>query len=122
MKKTLTIWIIIVVLLSIGLTLIGYNITKENKKYKVLEKELVKVAEGYFGEKINLLQNNAVVLDTELKEYNPKIDMKIDGKECKGYVKTTSKMGIYEYKAYIKCDDYETNGYVSQTNICTEGC
>lgn len=122
MKKLMGLWIFIVVLLVSGLTYIGFKIKNENNFYKGLENELEEVAKGYFGEKPGLLSNNKIVLDYELGEYKEEILSKLKENNCQGYVKTKSNMGIYEYKAYIKCNDYETKNYEQQSNTCTEGC
>ena len=122
MKKLMGLWIFVVVILISGLTYVGYLIKNENKVYKVLENKLEEVAQGYFGENPGLLSNNKIVQDTELGSYKEEILTKLKENDCKGYVNTTSNLGIYEYKAYIKCNNYETKGYEKQTNTCTEGC
>ena len=122
MKKLMGLWIFVVVILISGLTYVGYLIKNENKVYKVLENKLGEVAQGYFGENPDLLSNNKIVQDTELGSYKEEILTKLKENDCKGYVKTTSNMGIYEYKAYIKCNNYETKNYKEQSNTCTDGC
>ena len=96
MKKLMGLWIFVVVILISGLTCVGYLIKNENKVYKVLENELEEVAQGYFGENPGLLSNNKIVQDTELGSYKEEILTKLKENDCKGYVKTTSNLGIYE--------------------------
>lgn len=122
MKKNMAIWLILIVILVGGLTVIGFKIKNENKEYKTLEKKMTDVSKSYYGEKPALLKNNGIITIEELSEYDNTLIPKVNEEECKGYVKTTSSMGIYEYKAYIKCDNYKTNGYTDQSGTCTEGC
>jgi len=35
----------------------------------------------------------------------------VKDKECTGYVEVFKNNTVYDYKAYIKCDNYETKGY-----------
>ena len=58
MKKNMVIWLILIVILVGGLTIIGLKIKNENKEYKTLEKKMTDVAKAYYGEKPGLLKNN----------------------------------------------------------------
>lgn len=122
MKNMMGLWIFIIVSLLGGVTVIGLQMNSKNKIYKELEKELVATAKGYYGERPGLLANNIVLTQSEMIEYKEEIKEKLEKKSCKGYVKVTSNMGIFDYKAYVSCDNYETSGYENQTNLCTEGC
>ena len=122
MKKNMVIWLILILILVGGLTVIGFKIKNDNKEYKTLEKKMADVAKSYYGEKPSLLKNNGIITIQELSEYDNTLVTKVNEEDCTGYIKTTSSMGIYDYKAYIKCDNYKTNGYVDQSGTCTEGC
>ena len=122
MKKNMVIWLILIVILVGGLTVIGLKIKNDNKEYKTLEKKMTDVAKAYYGEKPNLLKNNETISLQDLSDYDKTLTNKINDEECTGYVKTTSNMGIFDYKAYIKCNEYTTKGYVKQSSSCTEGC
>ncbi len=37
--------------------------------------------------------------------------MAVEEDECEGYVEIKRNITNYDYKAYIKCDSYETEGY-----------
>lgn len=111
MKKTMYLWIVLIVGLLVGLTFIGFNTKKSNKIYKDLEKELIKTAQGYYGEQPSLLKNGAIIIDKELKDYKDSLNLELENDKCEGYVKVKSNMGIFEYKAFIKCNNYTTKGY-----------
>ena len=114
MKKNMVIWLILIVILVGGLTIIGLKIKNENKEYKTFEKKMTDVAKAYYGEKPGLLKNNETISIQDLSDYDNTLTNKVNEEECNGYVKTTSNMGIFEYKAYIKCNEYTTKGYVNQ--------
>lgn len=111
MKKNMILAGILVILLVILLTVIGLNIKKSTTDYKQLENKLSKAAIGYFGESPSLAKDGLVIDSDDLYNYDNTIDMNISGDTCTGYVKLTSNMGIYDYKAYIKCNNYITKGY-----------
>ena len=122
MKKNMVIWSILIVILVGGLTIIGLKIKNDNKEYKTLEKKMTDVAKAYYGENPGLLKNNETISLQDLSNYNNTLTNKVNEEECNGYIKTTSNMGIFEYKAYIKCKEYTTKGYVNQSSACTEEC
>ena len=116
MKKNMVIWLILIVILVGGLTVIGLKIKNDNKEYKTLEEKMTDVAKAYYGEKPGLLKNNETISIQDLSDYDNTLTNKVNEEECNGYVKTTSNMGIFEYKAYIKCNEYTTKGYVNQSS------
>lgn len=111
MKKNMILSSILVILLVLTLTLIGLNTKKQNKEYKELETKLEKAAIGYYGENPSLISNNGTITSEELCIYDSTINMIVKEDTCTGYVKTISNMGIYEYKPYISCKNYQTKGY-----------
>lgn len=111
MKKNMILSSILVILLVLILTILGLNIKNQNKEYKELETKLKQAAIGYYGEKPSLISNNGTITSEELSNYDNTINMTIKEDICTGYVKTTSNMGIYEYKPYISCNNYQTKGY-----------
>ena len=122
MKKNMVIWLILIAILVGGLTVIGLKIKNDNKEYKTLEKKMTDVAKAYYGEIPGLLKDNETISLQDLSDYDNTLTNKVNEEECNGYVKTTSNMGIFEYKAYIKCNEYTTKGYVNQSSTCTDEC
>ena len=98
------------------------NISYDWKDYKILEKKMTDIAKAYYGEKPGLLKNNETISLQDLSNYDNTLTNKVNEEECNGYVKTTSNMGIFEYKAYIKCNEYTTKGYVNQSSTCSDEC
>lgn len=112
MKKILGIWIIVAVILIAGLTFLGFHIKKQNEPYKKLEKELEKQAISLIGEKPSYLPGGGKLTLIDLSNNNYYVDMKVNNDVCSdGYIIVTKNMGLYNYKGYIKCNNYTTHGY-----------
>lgn len=116
MKKMVVCWIILVGGLVGVLTYIGFTYEKSVSAYKTLEADMVEAADAYIKiNNINILgEENYIIKDENLKESDLMKDMNIDGDECKGYVEIKKNINKTEYKAYISCRDYTTEGYTSQ--------
>lgn len=114
MKKILITWICVAIVLVAGLTILGFTITKKNKPYKNLEKKLTEAAEYYAGVYPDILSsNNIKITNEELIDHKYSETLTVNNEKCDGYVVVEKNMGAFNYKAYIKCDNYETKGYKS---------
>ncbi len=116
MKKMTITWMLMLMLLLTLLLFIGVNIKNKNKNYVALENDLKEISQVYFGQDANskkLPQNKKYIKITldELKKLGLEINNKIGNEECDGYVKITGLTNSFKYEAFIKCDNYETNGY-----------
>lgn len=111
MKRNLIIMIIISFILVGALTFMGFEIKKKNAPYTALEKDLKEAAESYVGQYVfNPDSNLKIELDT-LKDKNLIKELKYQNENCKGYVVYSKNYISFEYKPYIKCDNYTTKGY-----------
>ena len=102
MRKISVIWGIIMFLLVIGVTVIGFVYKNETKNYKKFEMELVDKAKDYIA-----VNNLNKVTISELKEQNIIETSVVNEKTCDGYILKEDE----EYKAYVKCGSYKTRGY-----------
>lgn len=112
LKKVSVIWGIVAVLLFAFLTTMGFMYKNKTKKYKNLEKKLVEVTKSYTATDFNFPVNgkNIIITYNELHDNNMIDKLEVDSKKCDGYVKLTFD-NVTEYKAYIKCDKYQTHGF-----------
>ncbi len=111
-KRLFILWGIIVVILIILLTVLGFMTTNKNKKYHELEDKLKVAAEKHSSDNFIFQEgvNNYKITSEELLE-TPYLDnLDIESDKCTGYVTITFDQ-VYEYKAYIKCNNYKTKGY-----------
>lgn len=113
MKKQKILWIIwgiIVVIVIILLTILGFMLSKNNQKYHDLEDKLKEAGEKYSTENFIFNENikEFTITSEELGDYIDSLE--VDNDKCTGYVKVTYDVA-YEYKAYIKCNKYTTDGY-----------
>lgn len=123
MKKKIVILIIFIVIVIIILSIYIFNNTKEKERYKEIKEAFEKAviweldATGNSKKHCeeNITKEITITADNLISNgYLKKEDMlDIDGKSyCDGYAKTfaADEYGI-DYKIYIKCNDYKTNGY-----------
>lgn len=113
MKKITIVWTITLLIIVGGLTVIGLQIKKENIQ-NIMEESLVEQAEKYFGLYPGLfptLNNSKKMSAEELKSNGYDANLE---KDCDGYVVVTNKNNGYEYKGYVKCPDYMTEGYSNE--------
>ncbi len=83
-----------------------------NNYYYDLEAKLEGQARVYIDDYLTQdLDNNYLTITRgNLRNYNLDVELKDkDGKACSGYVKANKD----EINGYIKCEDYETDGYES---------
>lgn len=89
----------------------GFDKEMENNYFK-LETDLATAGEKYIkNNNINVKDN--YIIDSETLRTNGYIqDLKDkNGNLCTGYVNVYNNNYILEYKGYIRCNNYETNGY-----------
>ena len=86
MKKNMIIWLILILILVGGLTIIGLKIKNENKEYKTLEKKMTDVAKAYYGEKPGLLKNNETISIQDLSDYDNTLTNAFTLKRRKGAI------------------------------------
>lgn len=115
MKKIKTayiIWAILVVVIIALLTTLGFMYPKKLAPYKELEFNLQEAAEKYVeleflypeeGESLTIKAEDMINKEI-MKELTYK------NETCSGYVELTYN-GVYNYKSFIKCDNYTTKGY-----------
>lgn len=116
MKKMVVCWVILVVGLVGVLTYIGFTYEKSVSEYKTLEADMVEAADTYVNiNNLNILgEEKVIITDEQLKESDLIKNMNIEDDECKGYVEIKKSINKTEYKAYISCRDYTTEGYTKQ--------
>lgn len=110
MRKITIVWTITLLIIVGGLTVIGLKIKNDNIT-NIMETDLVNKAEKYMGLYPGLFPKTGEVFkitNEELKTdgYNAELE-----DDCDGYIIITGKEVGFEYKAYIKCPDYITEGY-----------
>ena len=123
MKKKIVILIIFIVIVIIILSIYIFNNTKEKERYneikEAFEKAVIWELDATGNSKMhceeNITKEITITADNLISNgYLKKEDMlDIDGKSyCDGYAKTfaADDCGI-DYKIYIKCNGYKTNGY-----------
>ena len=99
-----------------SLSLIGINIIKMKAPYVALETDIVEAMKIYYGQDTNLNKlprnkNNSKVTIGELESFGITINNIINEDTCDGYGVVTKNDVAFSYKAYIKCENYETKGY-----------
>lgn len=111
-KIAYIIWAILVIIIFGLLTMLGFMYKKKVEPYKELEFNLKEIAEKYVeleflypenGEEVIIKSEDLIKKDL-MKELTYKKDT------CSGYVELTYN-GVYNYKSFIKCDNYITKGY-----------
>lgn len=113
MGKLGVVWGIVLVLIVVLLTTFGFIYKNKTSIYKNLEEKLVEAEKKYVDAKFLYPKDDEFLkTDTEIlvKEEYIK-NLKIKDEECTGYVEVFKNDTVYDYKAYIKCDNYETKGY-----------
>lgn len=110
MKKITIVWTITLIIIVGGLTAIGFKI-KSEKIDNIMETSLVEQTEKYLGLYTNLyptLGNTTKITYEELLNQNYDANLE---EGCTGYVIIENTNMGFQYKAYINCPDYTTEGY-----------
>lgn len=116
MRKMVICWVILVVGLVGVLTYIGLTYENSISEYKSLEADLVESADAYITiNNINLsIDETLIITDEKMRESDLIKELKVDSDECTGYVEVKKSINKSDYKAYISCKDYQTEGYTKQ--------
>ena len=128
MKKMYLAWILIVggLILSLveinNIELITHPMCKNNidtikntnRKYKALESDMKEQANAYIiRNKVDLSNGESIKFDDNILEKAGFLKtMQVENDKCTGYVDVKRKTSGYDFKAYIKCTNYTTEGYV----------
>ena len=114
MKKMYIAWICLIATLMLALIVIGYNISNKTKDYKAKEQDMIEQASSYITKnEIELSVGESIKLDHQrLIDAGLIKDMKVKEDECEGYVKVIKNSMNVDYKAYIKCKNYTSDGYI----------
>lgn len=108
------VWGVIVIVLIGLLTTMGFMLKDKNEKYEVVEKRLKEAASSYVDhnflypegdEKIKISTKD--LIDSDFLKQD---ELKVDKDVCTGYIILHKDM-VYEYNAFIKCNNYTTKGY-----------
>ena len=111
-NKIFVFWGVLVVAIIGLLTFTGFMVKKINNNYGKVEEKLVQVTKGYVDTKFLYPDEGDSIKVTakELRDNEVLDELKNGEDSCDGYV-IVKKDGIYDFKAYIKCDKYKTRGY-----------
>lgn len=84
--------------------------TVNNQKYFEYEQTIGQISTEYVDKNYSNITTNDVIY-ININELNVQKNIK---QECTGYVKIGKDNGINYYNPYIKCDNYQTEGYEEQ--------
>ena len=115
MKKMNTIyiiWAILIILLVGVLTVMGFTYKNKLKSYKNLETKLSEAAKKYVELKFLYPEDGQIITINleDMLEAEVINDLTYEEETCTGYVEL-SYNGVYNYDAFIKCNNYVTKGY-----------
>lgn len=89
----------------------GTSNVSGKEKYKDLIKNVNLAADKYRVDYYSsLLNGDSVFVPIKTLKENNYLQ---DTKNCSGYVKIINQNGSFQYKTYLKCPDYESDGYIS---------
>lgn len=111
-KIAYIIWGCLLIVILGLLTYLGFMYQKKIEPYKMLEKELINVAEKYVEQEFLYPEDGEIIKITFLQLYKKGLIKELIYKndKCDGYVKLKYN-GVYEYNAYIRCSKYITKDY-----------
>jgi len=113
MRQISIIWGVVLVLIVVFLTAVGFLYKHKAKDYKKLEEELVNYAEKYGEVKFLYPEEKQTIKITldDLKDIGYLTELKKDDDVCDGYINLTYDGFVYQYKGFVKCPKYTTKGY-----------
>lgn len=113
MKKMIVAWLFIALVLVFSIYFIGLSVIKEYKPYRELEADLAESATIYMEkEKIVLRYKEKHKIDIEdLAKDKLTGNIKVGEDKCTGYIIVKKELNGNSTKAYIKCENYTTEGY-----------
>lgn len=106
------IWGMIMIAIVILLFFIGLTLSRKNEPYKAKENDLVEVTKVYV-ESSTWYPDKGQSLKVTIKELIEKeiiSEVVVEDDKCDGYINVINN-GIIEYKAFLKCKNYQTHGY-----------
>lgn len=111
-NRLFIVWGVLVVLIVVGLTVLGFMMKSKFNEYDEVEKKLLDSGIKYIDIKFLYPEGKDIVKVTseELIQNEFLDELKYHDDECTGYV-TVKLAKVYQYKAYIKCGNYTTKGY-----------
>ncbi len=114
-KVLFVIWGILVVVVVTLLTILGFMLKNINKEYREVEDILKEKAEKYTSDNFMYPEEGKTIIVTkeELIEKGYLEKLEKDKDTCEGYVVVSTKK-VVNYKAYIKCGKYTTDGYIKE--------
>ena len=113
MKSIYLVWGFVIILLLVTVSFMGTKIINKNKEYQQIEDNMEEVVGKYLGQNLNEYPTNGS------KKFNIsyiinngyEINLNVNEDKCNGYVIVTKENVGFNYKAYIKCNNYATKGY-----------
>lgn len=110
MKRIGILWGFIMFLLVGSLTFFGLVYKKKMANYNGLENKYVNDTKEYLKSHPELLEDELKITKEELKNADYLKNLSDDENKCEGYVLIQKDEEI-DYKAYIRCKWYTTEGY-----------
>lgn len=112
-KKMYAVWTLIVILIFIFLTILGFLFKNKTNIYKVLENQLVEAEKKYVDAKfLYPTTNEPLKINAKILIENGYMDeLKIQDEICDGYAIISKKGTVFEYKGFVSCSNYKTKGY-----------
>ena len=111
MRVISVVWGLILVLLVIGLTVIGFVYKHESKVYKEYEDYLVKQATSYVEDHAFYPLESLKITDDEMLESGYLETTSVNHHDCSSYVIVLKNGDSYDFEPYIQCGNYKTKGY-----------
>lgn len=111
MKVISVVWGLILVLLVIGLTVIGFVYKHESEVYKEYEELLVKQATSYVEDRSMYPDESLKITDDEMLDDGYLETTYVNGHDCSSYVMVLKSGETYDFEPFIRCGNYKTKGY-----------
>ena len=112
MKKLSVIWGVIVISLFALLTTFGMMYKNKTKGYKELENKLAEAEKKYADAHFAYPETGIVKTDAHTLIKEGYLDhLKLNDSECTGYATVGHDSVAFEFKGYVKCENYTTKGY-----------
>ena len=112
MRRISIMWGFSIIIMFALLTFFSLTWKNKNQGYKDIESLLVDSVKGYYESKYQYPTGMEVITITleELKNNNILTELKNGEDYCDGYVNVSYDL-VINYKAFIKCNNYITDGY-----------
>lgn len=118
MKKTkvlFALWAILVIIIMVLLTVMGFVLKNRSEKYGELESKLLDSATEFALDRVLFDSDDAefIVTSEELIKLGYLDSLEMEEDSCSGYV-VIKNNGAYQYESYITCDNYTTHNYTEK--------